>query len=171
MDQPTAPSLSQHRNPSLRLWPAWMILGIALTVIVAVQIQDARPFQYRNLFTLGTIVTTLPALLIWWMLGSGVRWRTRWKGLGWITLCAGFLAALFRIQGVTGDFVPIIAFRWSIPSQTLAPMTPSEASGTAKVARSDFPQFLGPTRDGQLARPLLATNWTTQPPRLLWRLI
>lgn len=169
MDPLPSPPLPEVRKSSLRLWPAWLILGIALTVIVTVQMQDARPFQYRNLFTLATVVATLPALLIWWMLGSGVPWKTRWKGLGWITLGAGLVMGLFRIQGVSGDFVPIVAFRWSYPAQaTTATSTPS-GGGISRSARSDFPQFLGPTRDGQLAGPLLATNWSTQPPRLLWR--
>ncbi|MEN9732575.1 MAG: hypothetical protein RLZ45_570, partial [Verrucomicrobiota bacterium] len=51
MDHPIEPSRSLDRPPSLRIWPAWIILGIALTVIVVAQMQDAMPFQYRNLFT------------------------------------------------------------------------------------------------------------------------
>ena len=169
MDQPIEPSRSLDRPPSLRIWPAWIILGIALTVIVIAQMQDAMPFQYRNLFTLGTVSITLPALLIWWMLGSGLRWKTRWKGLGWMTLCAGFIVALFRIQGVSGDFVPIIAFRWSSPSLAPVPTPQPNVPGTTRAVRSDFPQFLGAARDGQLVGPLLATNWSAQTPRLLWR--
>lgn len=169
MDHPTEVSRNPDRRRTLRLWPAWILLGIALGVILFAQLQESWPFQRRNLVTLGTVVVVLPCGLIWWMLGSGIRWKTRWKGLGWIVLVAGILGTLFRIQGVSGDFVPIIAFRWSLPQRTGPAMPQDGSTGPILQTRADFPQFLGPTRDGQLPGPLLATNWTTQPPRLLWR--
>lgn len=169
MDHSADGSRNPDRRRTLRLWPAWILLTIALGVILFAQLQESKPFQYRNLVTLGTLVVVLPCGLVWWMLGSGLRWKTRWKGLGWIMLGTGILGTLFRIQGVSGDFVPIIAFRWSLPQRT-GPAMPQEGStGLALQARADFPQFLGPTRDGILPGPLLATNWSTQPPRLLWR--
>lgn len=169
MDHPPTTSHNTDRERSLRLWPAWLLLAIASGVILVTQLQESKPFQYRNLVTLGTVIVVLPCGLIWWMLGSGLRWKTRWKGLGWIVLVAGILGSLFRIQGVSGDFVPIIAFRWSLPQWSRPATSPAPTTGPAIAGRSDFPQFLGPSRDGLLPGPLLATNWSTQPPRLLWR--
>jgi len=37
------------------------------------------------------------------------------------------------------------------------------------MRRADFPQFLGPNRDGVLAGPPLETNWIAHPPEILWR--
>jgi outer membrane protein assembly factor BamB len=34
---------------------------------------------------------------------------------------------------------------------------------------AEFPQFLGPSRDGTLPGPRLARDWTRRPPRRLWR--
>jgi outer membrane protein assembly factor BamB len=42
-------------------------------------------------------------------------------------------------------------------------------SSNAVVAGTDFPQFLGPARNGIQAGPKLATNWQSSPPLELWR--
>ncbi|MFM8791746.1 MAG: hypothetical protein ACKOFX_04580, partial [Solirubrobacterales bacterium] len=127
MDHPADAPRNPDRRRALRLWPAWILRGIACGVILFAQLQESWPFQRRNLVTLGTGVVVLPCGLIWWMLGSGLRWKTRWKGLGWIVLGAGILGSFFRIQGVSGDFVAIIAFRWSLPQRT-GPAMPQDGS-------------------------------------------
>lgn len=49
----------------------------------------------------------------------------------------------------------------------------AEHEGTAvdltTTTDHDFPQFLGPNRDGTLSVPELATDWQANPPRKLWR--
>jgi outer membrane protein assembly factor BamB len=47
-------------------------------------------------------------------------------------------------------------------SQTSAPSTASRLPG-------DYPQFLGKNRNGIVDAISLQTNWTVQPPQLLWR--
>ncbi|MGV3533921.1 MAG: PQQ-binding-like beta-propeller repeat protein, partial [Chthoniobacteraceae bacterium] len=80
-------------------------------------------------------------------------------------------AALFRPVGVTGDLVPIFVPRWS----KTVPVAPANDSVAAKEDQrlpegfTDFPQFMGPRRDGVIPGPLLAPDWTASPPRLLWR--
>jgi len=58
------------------------------------------------------------------------------------------------------------------PTATATPAPPQDAPPQATVAASPlptFPQFLGPSRDGTLAGPRLARDWTARPPRELWR--
>src|SRR5262245_48698501 len=40
---------------------------------------------------------------------------------------------------------------------------------TFAVARADWPQFLGPTRDGIYAGPELARTWPKEGPRVAWQ--
>jgi outer membrane protein assembly factor BamB len=155
-------------------------------------------------------------LVLWFVLASGLRWKTRLFGFGLVVLVVGLAASLFKIEGVSGDLMPILAFRWSArpgsapaapvvaasplspPSggaPTAAPPTealsstplaaaqtkgamlapgsgtvPSALAATASAApTADYPQFLGPTRDGVLPGPRLARDWSARPPRLLWR--
>ena len=52
----------------------------------------------------------------------------------------------------------------------LTPRAPAQPPTPAAAAAAPaFPQFLGPSRDGTLAGPRLARDWTTRPPRRLWR--
>ncbi len=74
------------------------------------------------------------------------------------------------------------------PGATLAPPSPSGTAPraapepeTARVTSTmatpaptapdhqDWPQYLGPNRSGVIPDPGLATDWATQPPKLLWR--
>ena len=58
-----------------------------------------------------------------------------------------------------------------------SPASPAEATAAAPApvvpvepaADSSYPQFLGPARDGTLAGPRLARDWSAHPPRQLWR--
>jgi len=200
------------RNPAkVRWWPAWLILlgwllGLAYIWLVAPGIR-----QDRNLLSLVATGVTAILLLLWFLLASALPWKTRLVGLGLVAATAALVTALFRIEGVSGDLIPILAFRWSArpgsaalspePSPPLdrraepsprAAAAPSPALGASAgtltptgsvpllavpaavaevepAAAVDYPQFLGPTRDGVLPGPRLARDWSKQPPRLLWR--
>ena len=83
-------------------------------------------------------------------------------------------AALFRVRGVSGDFVPIIGYRWA----KTAPPSGAEVGPVAAVvpppsglaARPDFPQFLGPDRTAVIPGPRLEADWVAHPPQMVWRM-
>jgi outer membrane protein assembly factor BamB len=164
--------------------------------------------QDRNIGSIIATGVTGILLLLWFLLASGLRWKIRLAGFGLVAAAVGLVAALFRIEGVSGDLVPVLAFRWSarpgsaatsppaalgsgggveaLPPIALAsppafsasasPVVgeaesskPTTDSARAPGASADYPQFLGPTRDGVLPGPRLARDWSKQPPRLLWR--
>ncbi|HEX7899876.1 MAG TPA: PQQ-binding-like beta-propeller repeat protein, partial [Planctomycetota bacterium] len=64
-----------------------------------------------------------------------------------------------------GDLVPVFRPRWS-----RRPIERPLERATADPARAtDFPRFLGPSGDGRLPGPALATDWTARAPVPLWR--
>ena len=168
----TAPLEPRPRR--LRLWPAVLVVLVSAVTIAVIRLDAAKTFQQRNLSTLTAAAFTLGVLLVWWLLLSGIRWKTRWIGLFWILVVIGGGVATFRIRGVSGDLVPILEPRWQgwrIGSGAVA--TGSAAPSSARPSGSEvgFPQFLGPNRDGilpPLARPW-ETNWTTHRPEVVWR--
>ncbi|HVC92582.1 MAG TPA: PQQ-binding-like beta-propeller repeat protein, partial [Pirellulales bacterium] len=105
------------------------------------------------------------------------RWRTRLSVLaaGMFSLI-GLVGAL-RIDGVSGDIVPRLAWRWGLkPDERLhKPTTVSADEGAdAKIdltatTADDFPQFLGRNRDGRISAPRLGRDWLSHPPLRLWR--
>lgn len=164
--EPNTPSST--RRP-LRLWPLWLILALALGTILYAQIQSDWPYQQRNLTSLVAGMLATLGILLWWLFASRASWKLRCAGLAVVILIGLACQAAFRLKGVTGDFVPIIEARW----KSIPPAVPTTETGSRTdpptTPAADFPQFLGPRRDGILDGPVLATHWTTQPPRPLWR--
>jgi outer membrane protein assembly factor BamB len=154
--------------------------------------------QAENLQTAVAIVATAAALAIWFLFFSRLSRRARLAGVALAAAGVVLLAALFRIRGLTGDFVPVIEPRFGrarpvaatapAPPPTAAPApapapsaAPAAAAGVPAVPAAAapapapavdepaFPQYLGPSRDGTLAGPVLARDWQARPPREVWR--
>jgi outer membrane protein assembly factor BamB len=131
-----------------------------------------RQHQDKNLATAVVVLISLLLLLLWCVLFSRLRWRIRLAISGGVAALVLLVASLFRIQGVTGDLVPILRWRWD-PSSA-PPFTGQNVNGlghsapSAKGFTNDYPQFLGPNRDGTLEQPRLASDWAAQPPQRLW---
>ena len=106
---------------------------------------------------------------------SRLRVRTRLLVLAAMLAGVGASAALLRLRGVTGDRIPIFEWRWRHPATApfrSAPdghQLPADDAGQPVAVRADFPQFLGPQRNGIIDGPALETDWSKHPPQLLWR--
>lgn len=149
--------------------------------------------QMKSLQTAVALVATAAALGIWFLFLSRLSRRVRLAGVVAAAAAALALPALFRIRGLTGDFVPVIEPRWAsrpaprpadrsilpptpaptaVPVPVAAPSAPAARAPVPPPPQPDepaFPQFLGPSRDGRLAGPVLARDWPVRPPREVWR--
>lgn len=145
-----------------------VVLLLAWAVILWVRGQDEWPFQKRNLETAKVVIIMTILLLVWWTFFSRAASRLRlgvtFGVIGIVVLCA----TLFRIQGVSGDLVPIVEFRWA---KKEAPVEGSQAKSQLPGVSTQvsFPQFYGPNRDGVLRAPRLDAKWSVNPPDILWR--
>lgn len=144
------------------------MLGVA--AILWTRLQSDWAFQKRNLISYEIMIVVLVALLIWWTFLSRAPTRLRLSITFGIVIAAIICAGLFRLRGMSGDMMPIIEFRWSSRALPVNPPAPAGgASISTTVIRPNFPQFLGPNRDGFLPGPKLETNWIARPPEILWR--
>jgi len=120
------------------------------------------------------VLSTLPVIALAWVPCDLANWKTRLRR----ALCALPLAALFpsliTVQGLTGGAE--VQFGWRFaprvdPGAQLQGESTASAAAIEIVPRpdEDFPQYLGPDRTGVLAARSLATDWTIQPPREVWR--
>jgi outer membrane protein assembly factor BamB len=165
-EEPATPSSTR----TVRWWPAGLVLALAVLAFASLRFIAHASQQEFNIHVASIIAGTIVLLLLWLMLFSRMRWRSRWAVLGLVIGAFGLLPAMFRIHGVSGNLVPILEPRWVHRElQRPAAIAPT-ATPRMLPQVSDFPQFLGPNRDGRLAGPKLATNWTEQPPAQLWRL-
>ncbi|HVQ30458.1 MAG TPA: hypothetical protein VMV21_12795, partial [Vicinamibacteria bacterium] len=55
------------------------------------------------------------------------------------------------------------------PPQASAAASPSGGLAPTRAVGPEWPQFLGPNRDATVGGVRLARDWTSRPPRLVWR--
>ena len=152
---------------TLRWWPAALILIVALGRLLWIWLRDAQQLQDRVVPTILTVSVTVIALLLWLLLFSRIRWAARLKALGGIVALFAVFLGLFRFEGFSGDLLPMFSFRFGAAPDL------ADASGSADTpiatSPTDYPQFLGSHRDGVVRGTRLVRDWSSQPPKELWR--
>lgn len=155
-----------------------MIVLLAGFTILYFRVLREDSQQWRNIYSMETVLVAGGLLLLWVLLGSRLRWKVRWLVFGSAVGVIGLMVALFRIHGVTGDFVPVLKLRWErSPPGTASTrvgertdVLPSRVDATAAKLTNSFPQFMGPFRNATLPEgPRLARDWSADPPKKLWR--
>lgn len=130
-----------------------------------------------NIITLILGFSASVSLLLWFLRESGHAPRVK-RAVGYGLLAAVVAAVgIFRIEGVSGDLVPQLMFRWSPSRDRLLPRNEQadaaateEPTGDAwQETADDFPRFLGPDGGGGIDRPVLDPDWSARPPELVWK--
>jgi outer membrane protein assembly factor BamB len=110
--------------------------------------------------------------LVWLMFFSGLSWMIRLFGLAIVAA----LALSVRQKEFAGDMTPRFEWRWSPRAESrLTPLNVSPAGEEPPLPDAflptdrDYPQFLGPARDGKSANVRLEPDWEVSRPRVLWR--
>jgi outer membrane protein assembly factor BamB len=155
-------------------WRKWSLALLVVAVATALgwiwlfkQVQR----QDKLIGTAITLMAGYAAWLLWVLFASGWKARQRWIVLGGTVALIVFCATCLRIQGVTGDLLPIVGWRWSAkPSAARMNSSAPATNGPAVAALTNsYPQFLGPERNGVLPGPALGRDWKATPPIELWR--
>ena len=171
---------------SVRWRPPVAIVALAALAIGYVRLGTEQIAQNKTLASFGIGLLAAALLLLWLLFATGLSLRQRLAALAFVVLGVAGSLALFRIRGVTGDFVPVIEPRWRpkerIGAARVAPPIPMASmavpaalpsvapkAASAPATLNDYPQFLGPNRDGTLRGVRLDRNWDRRPPRLVWR--
>lgn len=147
----------------------WPLILIGLLVLIGWIRQWAGEASDRQSQVLGTLgIGLLGAFLgvLWLLFLSRLPWRRRLAGVGVMALALALAAVLVEIRGVTGDFVPILAWRFAPEGDAdvraaadAFPLVPTE---------NDWAGLYGSDRRAEVDGPALA-DWTQSPPREIWR--
>ena len=157
--------MNQRPVEPVRWWPATVILSGAAVALMALWIPDMPNRQTVVFGSLGTLAISVLLLLIWFFAFSRLPGRQRTSMAIGLLLVGITLVATVRIRGVSGDFVPILAWRWS--GETYEGVV-ERARDARRGAIADYPQFLGPSRNASLP-DLVLSDWSSRPPREVWR--
>lgn len=175
-----------HRTPSIQPH-AWRIAGGAIVIfgltsgLVAALRMDVPPPAAVALVYFG--LASLWVTWLAWFPFLPLRLRGRLILLALLAMIQVSFVATFRVAGLTGDANVELAWRRGTSSDHRRPlaadasMSPRSSGNEADdpvdmttAGPDDFPQYLGPGRDGIVPTPpALATDWDSRPPRLRWR--
>ena len=128
--------------------------------------QDTR--QYRVMLSIAVGVIGALLLLLWFLLFSRARWKTRIIVLAIVLLAVFGASRLLTIRGVTGDLRPIISWQ-GLGRPGTDEVSRSEEHQTTRAAFGNYPQFLGPNRNATVAGAGLGRDWKNSSPAEVWR--
>ena len=155
-----------HSKSRIRWLPVVIIVALTIAAIILLWSIDAPHRQWRVLHTVLVLMLSFLLMLLWLLLFSRLRWKVRLLAFGTIVLMLFLSAALFRVKGFSGDLVPLLEWRWGGKVvESLMGRAPTDLDAFPR----DYPQFLGPHRNGTVQGIKLARDWKKQPPQLLWR--
>ncbi len=156
----------------------WVMAGVVAgwlgvnTALILLNVSTDLP--YWQLIP-GFLPATLFAIWVAWIGYFPWSWRARLSVLAVTALLMIPFFAIYRVAGLTGNGKVIFAFRSTAPPK-FEPLDVSESSSQVRSASvelhvqpGDFPQFLGPNRDGVVEDVALDPDWDARPPKLLWR--
>lgn len=169
-DQPVSAGAAGALFPPL--W-VWLVVLTCSAAIAWIRISNvAGDHAVINVLTLILAFIGWLAIVLWFLFFSAFSLRVRLLGLTAIVLGVAGAAAVLRIDHVSGELVPIFAFRWSPVSDHLLAVPPAEpvvGVDLRTATEDDFPGFLGKNRDLRVDHIALDRDWKQSPPRLLWK--
>ncbi len=164
------------QKPS-RNW-RWLRFGWRLLAVVAIVLICVMQWIARDLdFAAANVVSVLSGLLLWICLIAELKFSTlpriAWRTVAFLPLALLALFFLFfKVERFNGELVPIFRQRWE-SERMLAKQAAVNVAATPALfepRKTDFPQFLGPNRDGTIAAPPILTNWDSKAPEILWKI-
>lgn len=175
-----------HWRPAVAI-----VLGVGVIEAAAYYVLGTMMGErtWQALSLMGSVVLALVLLLVWWALFSRVRWRIRLIMLGAAAVAGVVFGLIFRVDGVSGEMFPKIAFRWSETAEersaalleeieegsgvvvsgafSESPVASERIGPLWKSREGDWPQFRGPDRDGVVRGVTIPKDWSPEKP--LWK--
>src|SRR5262249_14813074 len=96
-----------------RIWPAWVIFGIAAATFAYGQFVGVIDNGLSNLFKGVVLAVAFIALGVWLVFFSRLAWPIRWWGVAGALAILVLANRLVRIEGFTGNMEPIVHWRWT----------------------------------------------------------
>ncbi len=148
----------------------WLIIGLGIAAIVATRLVIDDPSFHYIATAIGTSAIVLSSL-IWFLFKSsyprGLRALVAILALATVVV----FPLRYRVHRFSGGLFPEFTLRTTKAADELLDASPLVAADAVDLTPTefDFPQFLGPHRNGQLDHVRLNPDWSSHPPRLIWK--
>jgi outer membrane protein assembly factor BamB len=152
-----------------------LVLGGAAATVAALWAWPAPDFELasRNFGIMFVGLLTVLTVACWFLFVPWLFWYLR---LALLLLLAAAVPASIREMHFTGDFEPVVQWRWEpLPDDVLETHRQQQSGATpVKVDaqaenEADFPGYRNRDRDGVVRGPKVPRDWSADPPRELWR--
>lgn len=170
LEPPVAANARRKYVLGLPFW-LWVLFAAAVAIGLLHTLLGDR--GVANGITGGVLIITGFLCLNWFTFFSAYSRATRYLTAGVIVILVGGLMALVRIEGLSGNIIPTLAFRYSPRPIDREPALPTVETAARvdlrTTTRHDFPRFLGPKGDESVPNIKLERDWTAHPPKEIWR--
>jgi outer membrane protein assembly factor BamB len=123
-----------------------------------------------NLFTAICLLLGMVAATIWLIRTPAMPRLAKFSILAIPVSVFVICIARYRYVGFSGELVPQFRSRFSESPGTLESVVPLEAkTADATNLEGDFTQFLGNDRTGIVSSTALSSDWSVNPPKILWK--
>ena len=175
-ETPDTPDVTTS-TPSIRWWIAGLIIAAGVIATIAGRIRAGDDLSKQSLATVIPWMLVTVLLLLWWVLLSGARWGTRFKGVALMIVALVMFVVLFRWEGQAGNFTPKFGFRFSpLPEdraveyfESVSAADNTETDDIFAVTPDDWPRFGGAAEDQIVRNVAIRRDWDENPPQALWR--
>ena len=101
---------------------------------------EAPHRQRQMMSTMAIVILAIFFALLWLLFASRLAWGWRLRYFGGAVLVIALGVGCFRIKGMSGDFVPVLEWRWSTEGEATAveggEATALDAPRLAAISRS-----------------------------------
>jgi outer membrane protein assembly factor BamB len=173
------PPIPQSRHRLRRVWI--LVILVLFPIVVRVLLTAAHHYDFGegavfNLTLVFQIAFTCAffGVFLWFFFLSGLPSQVRVGGA--VVLAAAIAMFFLTVERVEfdGDMRPQLYWRWQpSPEQRLgehrATTTQAVEPADLTISPTDSPEFRGRNRNGEVTGVRLISEWTTHPPKLLWK--
>lgn len=168
------PTKAKSTKDAIGRWSLFLIVALAGGALGwAWLVWGASQRQNQVLVSAFILAMTVLALLIWLLFLSPWPWKKRLLVAVGVAVPLVIVGSSLELRDLSGDLVPIFAWRWSRgPAEPASPPASIESADRATWQLSstrDYPQYLGPNRTGEVRGAHLARDASIADAELLWR--
>ncbi len=168
-------------NRRIRLTDRFLVLGTAI-VVATITLLLLHPSVVKPSVVFLGVPISLTAFTI--CLAVVRNTAAQWQRLSMIAVLVltWIPFTLVRMEGLTGGGNPDFRWRWSASAEqrflaeqaqkahdAQSQSAPDASSDSVTLQAGDWPAFRGAGRDGKVYGTAITTDWSANPPKLVWR--
>ena len=163
------------RAHKLDRWMAFALMVVSLYLTSLLIHESISTGGQGMMFVIFSIPVLCLAFILWAVLSRRLKLSYRRISMVITIFIATFGWALFRTDGITGDFKMDLAWRWSKTSEErllengFDETSKYFATPAVLSSEAEWPGFRGPKRDGAVSGIRINTDWKSNEPIELWR--